>query len=648
VDIGFQVNYFSTTTSQVWVNNNGNITFGSALTAFTPSPLGTLGQQIIAPFWADVDTRSAGSAMTQYGQGTVDGHAAFAVTWNGVDYFNATSSTHQSLSNFFQLVLIDRSDTGAGNFDIEFNYGPINWETGDASGGHNGTGGTSARVGYANVDGTTYEFPGSNTPGSFLDGGPQALSSNSNDGTPGQYLFAARGGNVVGVNPGSVSIDNGTENGTPVGVTANFSSTYKVHDPNNPGPWPGGATIDWGDAAPGAPPDQTTVASGDIHFVSQGTTSSEWQITGPSATHLYQEGGRYPIRVHVDAGGGVGADTSGTADVTDPALAVTNKADLSTGFTEGGDPFTGPLFTISDPNEQGTLGPGNYTVQINWGDGTPVETIDPGAGDNPSLTVTAAPHTFMKAGDLNVQITVIDNRDGHTTKNQVTDTISANVADAQLDHGSTIHDLVGTAGQPPTTQFHAIFHDPDANAKPSDFNVSITWHDGSTDTVTPTPNGTLTGYWNIDASHVYANPGDFPIDVVVTDKDRTSPVNQVMIHGSAHIAQAPPPPSGGGSQPGNATADQLINSAFSAAIQLLRGAAPVLRQIKRFRGIINRIQGQLQVLVALTDPALIQVFNTGTALFNQITPGLKQKIIKHLKVEIIAEISLLASTFLGD
>jgi hypothetical protein len=49
----------------------------------------------------------------------------------------------------FQLVLIERSDTGAGNFDFEFNYDQIQWEARNASGGVNGLGGSSARAGFS-------------------------------------------------------------------------------------------------------------------------------------------------------------------------------------------------------------------------------------------------------------------------------------------------------------------------------------------------------------------------------------------------------------------------------------------------------------------------------------------------------------------
>ena len=79
------------------------------------------------------------------GTGSVDGHLAFGVNWINVGYFNSNTDK----LNRFQLILIDRSDTGPGNFDFEFNYDKIQWETGDAD-GSGGLGGISARVGYSN------------------------------------------------------------------------------------------------------------------------------------------------------------------------------------------------------------------------------------------------------------------------------------------------------------------------------------------------------------------------------------------------------------------------------------------------------------------------------------------------------------------
>lgn len=102
--------------------------------------------------------------------------------------------------NTFQLVMIERSDRRAGDFDIEFNYRTVRWETGDASGGTGGVGGTSARAGYTNGTGqagTYAELAGSGVNGAFLDGARTALASNSNVAVPGRYLFEVRNGQVV-------------------------------------------------------------------------------------------------------------------------------------------------------------------------------------------------------------------------------------------------------------------------------------------------------------------------------------------------------------------------------------------------------------------------------------------------------------------
>lgn len=199
VNIGFTANFFGSSYSQLHVNNNGNVTFTGPLSTFTPFGLTSSFTPIIAPFFADVDTRALASAEVTYGTGTVDGRAAFGVNWDGVGYFSFGTNK----LNHFQLVLIDRSNTGAGNFDIEFNFDQVEWETGGASGGSNGLGGNSARSGFSNGSGdpgTFYELTGSGVNGAFLDGGPggTALIHNSlNSNVDGRYLFFARNGNVV-------------------------------------------------------------------------------------------------------------------------------------------------------------------------------------------------------------------------------------------------------------------------------------------------------------------------------------------------------------------------------------------------------------------------------------------------------------------
>src|SRR5205085_10702184 len=127
-----------------------------------------------------------------WGTDTVDGHNAFGVDWPLVGYY----SVHTNKLDKFQVLLIDRSDTGANNFDIEFNYDQIQWETGDASGGSNGLGGSSARAGFSNglsgMAEQSFELAGSAVNGAFLDSGPGGTSlihNSFNSPVAGRYLF---------------------------------------------------------------------------------------------------------------------------------------------------------------------------------------------------------------------------------------------------------------------------------------------------------------------------------------------------------------------------------------------------------------------------------------------------------------------------
>lgn len=203
VALGFSANYFGTTYSDTFVSNNGYLTFNSGQGTFTPSGLGAsyAGQPIIAAFFADVDTRPVNGGFTQYGTGTFAGRDAFGATWTDVGYF----SQQTNLTNTFQILLVDRSDITAGDFDIYLNYDRILWETGAASGGVGGFGGTSAAAGFnagqEGDPGTFFEIAGSRVNGALVDGGPNALVSNSNIGDPGRFLFNVRNGRIEGAVP---------------------------------------------------------------------------------------------------------------------------------------------------------------------------------------------------------------------------------------------------------------------------------------------------------------------------------------------------------------------------------------------------------------------------------------------------------------
>jgi hypothetical protein len=219
ITLPFSINFFGTTYSSLWVNNNGNVTFTGPLGDFTPDPIVTNGMPMIAPFWADVDTRGDGSGLVSYGTTTFGGAPAFCVLWPNVGYF----AGHTDKLNSFQLLLIDRSSGNSpGDFDIMMNYDQVQWETGDASGGSGGLGGTSARVGFTNGSSTAYELPGSGVSGSFLDSNPSMGLVNNDHGSTqlGRYVYPVRNG-VVSTPPGPPTNLNAAAGSTDITVTWN-------------------------------------------------------------------------------------------------------------------------------------------------------------------------------------------------------------------------------------------------------------------------------------------------------------------------------------------------------------------------------------------------------------------------------------------
>lgn len=216
------INFFGTTWTGLYVNNNGNVTFGSGLYSFTPTSIGgSYTYPIIAPFWADVDTRdssysstisdgfvtptaggtSMGSNLTWYDIDTTTN--TFTVTWDDVGYY----SYNTDKLNAFQLQLVS---TGNGNFNIVYRYEDINWTTGDASSGTEGLGGTVARAGFSAGDGVNYyEFYFSGDQGFMLNLEDNLLAGSSEAGV---WSYSVNGGSVVGMGlEDSDDIVNGTE-----------------------------------------------------------------------------------------------------------------------------------------------------------------------------------------------------------------------------------------------------------------------------------------------------------------------------------------------------------------------------------------------------------------------------------------------------
>jgi hypothetical protein len=148
-------NFFGSDYSSIFINNNGNITFNQPLGQFTPTGPEGANQPVIAPFFADVDTRGALSGIVYVNTSIAN---ETIITWDHVGYYGA----HDDKLDTFQLVLRgDDFATPAGEGQIGFFYTDMQWETGDASGGSGGFGGTPAAVGFGDGQSNGFTLDGS-------------------------------------------------------------------------------------------------------------------------------------------------------------------------------------------------------------------------------------------------------------------------------------------------------------------------------------------------------------------------------------------------------------------------------------------------------------------------------------------------------
>ncbi|MGA9032216.1 MAG: nidogen-like domain-containing protein [Sulfuricaulis sp.] len=144
IPLGFTLNFFGNSYTQFWANNNGNISFNNGISQYTPTSPQGVAEPIISPFFADVDTRNTASGL-MYLRNDITNE--IIVTWDQVGYYNGQADK----LNSFQLVLRGPDySIPAGEGQIGFFYKTMQWETGGASGGNLGFGGTPAAVGFGN------------------------------------------------------------------------------------------------------------------------------------------------------------------------------------------------------------------------------------------------------------------------------------------------------------------------------------------------------------------------------------------------------------------------------------------------------------------------------------------------------------------
>jgi len=199
---GYNWSFYGHTYSNLYLNNNGSISFGGAVNAYVGTPFPASPNPMIAPYWADVQTNFTGGGnlwwrathsatdlasltnvvRTEYpGEATFTATEAFVATWDHVGYY----FDHGVPVNTFQLAMI--SD-GTQNF-VLFNYldNGMNWLRGDASGSANPS------MGFDAGDGTNFY----NLPGSFTTAAATDSETLSNVGVAGRWLFRVDGNTIA-------------------------------------------------------------------------------------------------------------------------------------------------------------------------------------------------------------------------------------------------------------------------------------------------------------------------------------------------------------------------------------------------------------------------------------------------------------------
>ena len=171
IPIPFSFNLYGTNYTGIYINNNGNITFNGPMAIFSASAFPSTINSIVAPFWADVDTRNGNGQVVYKITPT-----AVYINWEDVGYY----SMHGDKLNTFQLIITNGSDPVIQGGNVAFCYQDMEWTTGDASSGINGFYGIPATCGANSGDGNSYflisyfDHPGIDFDGAL--GNPDGIS----------------------------------------------------------------------------------------------------------------------------------------------------------------------------------------------------------------------------------------------------------------------------------------------------------------------------------------------------------------------------------------------------------------------------------------------------------------------------------------
>ncbi len=263
------------------------------------------------------------------------------------------------------------------------------------------------------------------------------------------------------------------------------------------------AMIDWGDGS--------AVERVAVHLVSPG-------VYGVTAGHTYREEGAYTVTVTAQedeglAFGGSPAQTAETLTVADAPLTITAATGPFTA-TEGSD--STPLLLATFTDAGGAEPEGEYGATVDWGDGSPADSVAV-QEVSPGVFGVTAGHTYAEEGSYTITVTA-----------QEKDGLAFGGSAVQVTVVMTVNDAPLTIAPPPTAPtategnasalLLATFTDAGGAEPEGEYRASVDWGDGSpveaaaVHLVSP-------GVFGVTAGHTYAEEGSYTVTVTAQEDD---------------------------------------------------------------------------------------------------------------------------------
>lgn len=271
------------------------------------------------------------------------------------------------------------------------------------------------------------------------------------------------------------------------------------------------ATIDWGDG-------NTTAGSISL-------TGNQFSVLG---AHTYAEEGSGVIQVVIEHNGTASpaVTVTGAYNISDPAVHLTG---LTLSTTEGAVVSGAAVATFTDPGGKEDVG--DYSAQIDWGDGT----VSPGIvslNAVSSIYTVAGSHIFQSPGIQAIVVTV-----QHDVATNATVTATAQVADVPV-VGTAAATFRAVEGTSSASQILATFTDPGVIEPVTGYGATIDWGDGTTSTSGTTTNSPTVSFnpgtqvFTVTDQHLYSEDGIFPITVTLSHDQATN----VTVTGTASVS----------------------------------------------------------------------------------------------------------------